>query len=61
MDGNDNLGMELRDVIPAQLAIGMILDEDFFDAKHRSGLSQFACADLPEVAVGDERGVANRS
>ncbi len=60
-DQPHDLGMQLRHVLPSQIAVPVIEDDDVRDAQNGGGLVQLARADASQVAVGHERGIADRS
>ena len=50
-----DFGVQLRNVVPPQLAVRMIEDEHFGDPEHARRFPQFVHANAPEVPVGPAR------
>jgi len=54
LDHHHDLRMQFRHVVPAQVAVVVIEQDDFGDAEHGRGIAQFARPDHAEVAVRHE-------
>ena len=53
--------VQQRRVSPPQVAIGMIEDHRVGKAQHLDSLAQFLRADASEIAVWNQRGIADRA
>jgi hypothetical protein len=58
-DRRHDLIVQLVDVLPPQLAVRMVEDQDLRDAQHLCGLAQLVLAHPSEIAIRDQRRVAD--